>query len=91
MESHIPEVGESVLSEAVCKIICVDGCETYNCDTKKMILELINRKVSETLDRLEAALPKGSFYTPESLEGKIYWEAIAEVKKAISKIRGLVK
>ena len=51
---------------------------------------LINRKVSETLDRVEAELPKGSFYTPESLEGKIYWEAIAEVKKAISKIRGEV-
>ena len=47
-----------------------------------------NRKVAETLDRVEAELPKGSFYTPESLEGKTYWEAIAEVKKAISKIRG---
>jgi hypothetical protein len=28
------------LSKKVCEIICVDGCETYDCDTKKMILEL---------------------------------------------------
>ena len=51
---------------------------------------VLKRRITRTLDRLEAELPKGSFYTPESLEGKIYWEAIAEVKKAISKIRGEV-
>ena len=53
---------------------------------------LINRKVAETLDRVEAELPKEKYarYDGDENDDRIpaHNECLAEVKKAISKIRG---
>ena len=52
---------------------------------------VLKRRITRTLDRLEAELPKPyEWIEPIREKAQGYNEAIAEVKKAISKIRGEV-